>query len=70
MRAAGVDDQFILLPRSASTSKAFCKGLSIKQITDKANWSNARTFLTFYRKDIVSVRPDAFQNAVLLQRSA
>jgi hypothetical protein len=50
--------------RSASTSKALNKGLSIKQITDKANWSNQTTFLKFYKRNVI-FRRDEFQEAVL-----
>ena len=67
MSAAGIDTNVFSAhsTRSACTSKAFGHGLSIKQITDRANWSGATTFLKFYRRDIVPVQADAFQSFVL-----
>ena len=56
--------------RSAVTSKARSKGMSVQQIMHAANWSNAKTFLRFYNKQIESTSNDAsshlsFANLVL-----
>ena len=48
--------------RGASTSKANKLGLSTQQIMDRANWAKARTFYTFYYREIQN---DAFQDKVL-----
>ena len=40
--------------RSASTAKAFNMNLDILDILSKACWSNAKTFLQHYKKEIVS----------------
>ena len=49
--------------RAASTSKAKAQGLSVEQITQKANWSRAITFFKFYNKKVVV--PEGFQSKVL-----
>ena len=52
--------------RSAATSKAWSKGLTMKQILQAANWSNANTFKKFYNKDIEENNSDAqFSETVL-----
>ena len=51
---AGIDtEQFSAhSTRSASTSKAKVKGVSLKDICKAAGWSNAKTFAKHYRKPI------------------
>ena len=48
---------------AASTSKAKAQGLSVEQITQKANWSRATTFFKYYNKKVVV--PEGFQSKVL-----
>jgi site-specific recombinase XerD len=50
--------------RGAATSKAMQGGMSVEQILEKANWSNAKTFYRFYYK---SVNKDIFQMKVFAQ---
>ena len=49
--------------RSACVSKAKSQGLSVDQILQRANWSQANTFYKFYDKKVQS--DNAFQDAVL-----
>jgi hypothetical protein len=49
--------------RSASTSKAYSKGVPIESILAQATWSNASTFAKFYAKSIVV--DQSFSNKVL-----
>ena len=51
--------------RAASTSKSKQSGLSCAQIIKAADWSNARTFRTFYHKDIEDENETVFAEAVL-----
>lgn len=53
--------------RSAATSSAFAHGVTLKEIMKKADWSNARTFKTFYHKPVVEDGTFAF--SVLAQAS-
>lgn len=39
--------------RSASTSTAYSRGISLSDILSTANWTNARTFYKFYNRDCV-----------------
>ena len=48
---------------SASTSKAFLKGASIKEIIKTACWSNESTFQTFYNRKVVQA--NSFQSTVI-----
>ena len=48
---------------SASTSKAFLKGASIKEIMKTACWSNESTFQTFYKRKVVE--SNSFQSNVI-----
>lgn len=50
--------------RSAATSKAKINSVPMKDILQKAGWSNVRTFAKFYDKDIES-STDRFQDGVL-----
>ena len=37
--------------RSASTSAAFAGGVHLSEILETANWANAKTFYTFYKRE-------------------
>lgn len=50
--------------RGASSSKALTKGLSVKAIMDKGNWSRESTWQKFYHKEVLSPTQD-FQCKVL-----
>lgn len=53
LKRSGIDDK-IFSPhsyRSASTSAAFAGGVQLKEILETANWTNAKTFYTFYRRE-------------------
>jgi integrase len=50
--------------RSASTSYAFNKGVSIKTIMDTANWASAQTFYKHYYKTVNS-NSTIFSNVIL-----
>lgn len=50
--------------RSAATSKAKCSSVPVKDILQKAGWSNVNTFAKFYDRDIES-SADRFQQGVL-----
>ena len=66
MGAAGIDTQKYQghSTRSASTSKARAAGLSVAEIVERANWSNARTFNRFYNR-VDSVQQAQFDKVVL-----
>ena len=49
--------------RSVSTSKAFWKGVSIKEIMKTAYWSNKSTFQMFYNRKVVEA--NSFQSTVI-----
>jgi integrase len=52
---SGIDSSFTAHSfRSASTSYAFNKGVSIKTIMDTANWASAQTFYKHYYKTVNS----------------
>ena len=51
--------------RSATTSKASTSGLSMIEILERATWSNKSTWQKFYKKDIISIRVEHFQNSVM-----
>jgi len=64
MAMAGINSEFKPhSTRAASTSKAFQSGIHVADILDKAGWSNARTFATFYNKS--KLEEDKFQADVL-----
>ena len=65
MSLSGIDtDKFQAhSTRGASTSKASNKGISISEILNMADWSNATTFRTFYCKPVID--KGSYQNAVL-----
>ena len=49
--------------RSVSTSKAFSKGASIKEIMKAVYWSNESTFQMFYNRKVVET--NSFQSTVI-----
>ena len=55
--------------RAASTSAAKRAQVPIQDIhvIDKAGWSSAQTFATFYKREIVSPNANSFARAVLQQ---
>ena len=55
MLCAGIDtNQYTThSSRSAASSYAKTKGVSLKNIVDSAGWSNEHTFARFYDKDVV-----------------
>jgi site-specific recombinase XerD len=62
LKRSGIDDTFSAHSyRGASTSAAFAGGVQLKEILETANWANAKTFYTFYRRDL----PNAFSDTVL-----
>ena len=65
MAASGIDTSVYKAhsTRSASVSKAKSQGLSVDQILQRANWSQANTFYKFYDKKVQL--DNAFQDAVL-----
>ena len=65
MAASGIDTSVYKAhsTQSASVSKAKSQGLSVDQILQRANWSQANTFYKFYDKKVQL--DNAFQDAVL-----
>lgn len=53
-KKAGIDEKVFSAHsyRSASTSAAFAGGVQLKDILETANWSKAKTFYTFYRREL------------------
>ena len=51
--------------RSASTSLARSRGLSVKEIAKAAGWSNSKTFATHYNKFIISNEDDNFGRKIM-----
>ena len=51
--------------RSATTSKASASGLSVIEIIERGTWSNMSTWQRFYKKDIIPIRVEKFQNSVM-----
>lgn len=54
LKRSGIDDKIFSAHsyRSASTSAAFAGGVHLKEILETANWTNAKTFYTFYRREL------------------
>ena len=50
--------------RSASTSNANLKGLSLADVLKRGSWSNKSTWQKFYNKEVISTE-EAFQNVIL-----
>ena len=51
--------------RSAATSKPSSLGISVKDILERANWTNESTFQKFYNKKIDSGKGEIFQKTIL-----
>lgn len=53
-KKAGIDEKVFSIHsyRSACTSAAFAGGVQLKDILETANWSKAKTFYTFYRREL------------------
>lgn len=65
MKKAGIEE--IFKPhstRAAATSQAYNKGVPLSDIIKTAGWSNAKTFATFYQKEIMS-QTNKIQDSVL-----
>lgn len=54
LKRSGIDDKIFSAHsyRSASTSAAFAGGVQLKEILETANWTNAKTFYTFHRREL------------------
>lgn len=61
LKRSSVDDTIFSAHsyRSASTSAAFAGGVQLKDVLEIANWANAITFYTFYRRDLSNQYSDA-----------
>ena len=54
MTNAGIHPNFVShSSRSAASSYAKTKGVSLRDICDACGWSNEKTFATHYQKDIL-----------------
>ena len=51
--------------RSATTSKKSTSGWSMIEILDRGTWSSVSTWQRFYKKDIIQIRVENFQNSVM-----
>ena len=51
--------------RSATTSKASASGWSVIEILERGTWSNMSTWQRFYKKDIIPIRVENFQDSVM-----
>lgn len=53
-KKAGIDEKVFSIHsyRSACTSAAFAGGVQLKDSLETANWSKAKTFYTFYRREL------------------
>lgn len=62
LKRSGIDDKIFSAHsyRSASTSAAFAGGVQLKEILETANWTNAKTFYTFYRRELSNPFSDTF----------
>lgn len=60
LKKAGIDEKVFSAHsyRSASTSAAFARGVQLKDILETANWANAKTFYTFYRRELSNTYSD------------
>lgn len=65
LKTAGIDTEVFQAhsKRSASSSKAYVKGASIKEILKMGNWSNVSVWQKFYKKDLSSA--EEYQNILL-----
>jgi hypothetical protein len=69
MAASGIDvDKYQAhSTRAAATSKAKAAGMSVTEIIDRANWTNAGTFRKFYNREH-SIENVSFSRVVLSER--
>ena len=51
--------------RSATTSKASASGLSMIEIIEQGTLSNMSTWQRFYKKDVIPIGVEYFQNSVM-----
>ncbi len=67
MSAAGIDTSIYKAhsTRAAATAKARSQGLSVEQIVNRAQWSNASTYYKFYCKDVGADAELSFEESVL-----
>lgn len=42
-----------------------CAGLSVVEILERGTWSNESTWQRFYKKNIVQIRAENFQDSVM-----
>lgn len=56
LKKSGIDDKIFSAHsyRNVSTSAAFAGGVQLKEIFETANWTNAKTFYTFYRSELLN----------------
>ena len=50
---------------SAATLKPSAPGLSLIEILERGTWSNKSTWQRFYKKDIITIRVENFQNSIM-----
>ncbi|XP_066932297.1 integrase/recombinase xerD homolog [Clytia hemisphaerica] len=64
---AGIDTKIFKghSTRSATTSKASSLGISVREILERANWTNESTFQKFYNRKIDPGKGERFQKALL-----
>ena len=70
MKQSGIDTEVFKghSTRGASTTKAFSEGVSLTDILNQANWTNAGTFKKFYCRDEAIVQTKPFETVVLTLR--
>ena len=66
LREAGIDTKIFKghSTRSASTSKAELKGLSVTDILERGSWTNTSTWQPFYNRQVESTA-EKYQSKVL-----
>ena len=67
MTEAGIDTSVYKAhsTRAATTAKARAQGLSVKQIVNRAQWSNAATYYKFYCREVNTDPTPSFEETVL-----
>ena len=67
MTEAGIDTSVYKAhsTRAASTAKARAQGLSVEQIVNRAQWSNAATYYKFYCREVNTDPTPSFEESVL-----
>ena len=51
--------------RSDTTSKASASGLSMIEILERRTWTNMSAWQRFYKKNIIPIRVENFQNSIM-----